>query len=267
MNLDDLADYKPGPPRILTLDLERLPGRAELEIWEPRDMKRLNYLHPDRWSVLPSTLCASWKWWGTKRVEFVAAWENDADEFHVARTMHAAISSADVVITFNGARADLKWLASDWVVAGMPRPRPYKHLDLYAVARREFSFESKSLRHLCERLGLPNKSGHYDSREAQAAMDGDEKARRRLTTYNKQDSRVTEAAAARLLPWWPTSINVGAFYADSTPRCHACGCDDLERDGWYTASTQRYGQMRCRKCGAINRNGYIKSRTTMRGVR
>lgn len=263
MIVDDLAERgNARPPRILTLDLERLPGRAELEIWEPRDMRRLNYLHPDRWHTLPSTLCASWKWWGTRRVEFAAAWDTD-----VPLAMWQAIDAADVVITFNGARADLKWLASDWVVAGMPRPRPYKHLDLYAVARREFSFESKSLRHLCDRLDLPNKSGHYDSCEAQAAMDGDETARRRLERYNKQDARVTEAAAARLRPWWPTSINLGAFYADTVPRCHACGSDDLEPDGWYTATQQRYGQYRCRKCQAVNRNGYIKSRTAMRGVK
>ena len=91
--------------------------------------------------------------------------------------------------------------------------------------------------------------------------------RRRLERYNKQDARVTEAAAARLRPWWPTSINLGAFYADTVPRCHACGSDDLEPDGWYTATQQRYGQYRCRKCQAVNRNGYIKSRTAMRGVK
>ena len=63
---------KPTPPRVLLFDLERLPGRYEADIWEPRDLKRIDYLHPDRWAEHPALLCGSWLWYGNARPGFVA---------------------------------------------------------------------------------------------------------------------------------------------------------------------------------------------------
>ena len=156
-------------PRILTIDLERLPGEVTMDVWEPRDFGRINYVHPDKWDVLPRTLSASGRFLGDKRIKFVAAWDQPDDPWHVARTVWGWLDQCDYLITYNGRRADEKWLRSDWVMGGMPLPAPWRSIDLFLIARREFSFESKSLRHLCDRLGIENKDGHYNAAEAKAA--------------------------------------------------------------------------------------------------
>jgi hypothetical protein len=252
-------------PRILTFDLERLPGRVELDIWHPRDAQRITYIAPDRWSELPRTICASWKWKHENRVHFTAAWEDPADPFLVARTLWQLLDEADIAVTFNGRAADLKWLRQDWAVDGLPLPTPWRDVDLFLIARRHFAFESRSLRHLCERLGLPNKAGHYEADTARAAMDGDEKAQRRLAKYSRQDSRITEAVFDRLLPY-VTGINLGLLGTDGARVCTNCGSENLEPAGWAMTAVTRYPSYRCSDCQTLMRGKHRSAAVPMRGI-
>lgn len=261
---DLAAAAKASRPRVLTLDLERLPGRFTRDIWEGRDLARVNYLHPDRWDELPSTLCASWKWHGQRAVGFVAAWE-DPDPFHVARTMWQVIDEADVVVTYNGRRADLKWLRQDWAQADLPATTPYRDVDLFLVARREFAFESKSLAHLCQRLGLPGKHGRYNADEARAAAAGDGPERRRLVRYNKQDSRITESVFDRLRPY-VRGINFGLYREDEARCCPSCGHDILEPAGFATTAVTRFPTFRCAACGSVSRGKHRAASVPLRQV-
>jgi hypothetical protein len=268
--MGDLArNLKKAQPRILTIDLERLPGEVTMDVWEPRDFRRVNYVHPDRWHVLPRTLCASGHFMGDRGFKFVAAWEQPDDPWHVARALWSWLSDADYCVTFNGNNADLKWLRSDWVMAGLPLPAPYRSIDLYTIARREFSFESKSLRHLCDRLGIENKDGHYNAAEAKAAMSGDVKAQARLRRYNRQDVKVTELAFERLRPYLGNALNWGLTVGDdlNTRCCPTCGCEQLEPAGYYETGVTRYTAWRCTECLAIMRSKSRSASVTMRGVR
>lgn len=260
------GDLAPRQPRILTIDLERLPGEFTMDIWEPRDLKRVNYLHPDRWSALPTTLCLTAKWYDRARPRFIAAWDDPDDPFHCARELWPMMCEADIVLTYNGDRADLKWLASDWVMAGMPPPSPYRSVDLYKTARSAFSFESRSLRHLCDRLGVENKDGHYDAAEAKRAAAGHRPSQRNLRRYNIADVRVTEGVADRLGPWirnWP---NVGV-YTGQERCCWRCGSEDLEQDGYTATALTQYALLRCRACGGWSRLNHRKHAVSTRAAR
>ncbi len=257
-----LADRTPKGPRILTIDLERLPGRLpERDIWEPRDLKYVNYIHPDTWVELPSTICFAWSWNGGK-VDFAAAWNGD----NLAEIAWDLFNEATGIVTFNGKRADEKWLKQDWAMRGMVPPSPWKSIDLFITARREFAFESKSLRHLCSRLGVENKSGHYSIADARAAMGGDDKAQRRLARYNKQDVRATWAAAEALGPWvkeWP---HVG-LYTQQERCCWRCGGEDLTQDGFTSTALTQYAILQCASCGAWSRLNHRKHSVAARQAR
>lgn len=260
-----LADALAGP-RVLTLDIERLPGEVTLDVWEPRDFGRVNYVHPDRWSVLPRTLCLAAKWHGEKPVQLIAAWDAPDDPWHVARTAWDLLDQADIAVTFNGDRADLKWLRSDWVQAGLALPAPYRSCDLFLIARRQFAFESKSLAHLCQRLNVPGKHGHYDAAQAKAAMAGDEKAQRALARYNRQDVRATEACFDRLRPYL-SGLNYGLYAEDEARVCVNCGSDRLEPAGWAATAVTRYPSYRCQDCQSLMRGKHRSAAVPMRGVR
>ena len=263
MSLAELAEREPDAgPKILTLDLERIPGRVTLDVWHPGDFKRLSYVGPERWESLPRTVCATAKWYG-QRAEFIAEWQGD----DVGARMWQLIDEADVIVTYNGKRADLRWLQQDWDVAGLPAPRPFKHVDLFAMNAR-WAFERRSLAHLLDRLSLANKNGHYNADEARAAVAGDEKAQKRLKRYNVGDVKVTEALFDRLRHH-VKGINLGLYYPDceDVNRCPRCGAADTLRDaGWYTAEQFRYAMRRCDACGGLARSGHIKRRSNVRSV-
>jgi hypothetical protein len=252
-------------PRILTLDLERIPGEFTRRIWHPRDLQRLNWLHPDNWNSLPQIVCAGAKWWGSDRMLFAATWQNP-DPLHVIRRCHEWISDADILITYNGRKADEKWLRSEWVEAGFVPPKPYKSVDLYAVARQQFDFESKSLDHLCKRLGIESKAGHYDADEAIAAHNGNRAAQKSIRAYNLQDVKVTEAAADRLGPWITTWPHVGVITGVERC-CWRCGSEDLTQDGYVSAVTNQYALLKCGDCGAWNRLNHRRHAVTTRRAR
>lgn len=257
-----LADRAPRGPRILTIDLERLPGRLpERDIWEPRDLKYVNYIHPETWVELPSTLCFAWKWYGERAVHFASAWDGD----DLASISWDLFNEADAVVTYNGNRADIRWLKGDWVTADLVPPSPFKSIDLYVVGRREFAFESKSLRHLCERLGVENKSGHYSIADARAAMAGDEKAQRRMRRYNQQDVRVTEGLLDRLGSFVKEHPHYGV-YTGTERCCWRCGSENLTQQGFTGTPLTMYALLQC-ECGAFSRLNHRKHNVTTRAAR
>lgn len=273
-DLDAILEPTVTAPRVLLFDLERLPGEVVFPVtWEPRDFKYVNYVNPmtepnesrPYFAKKASTLCGSWLWYGEKRPGFVAAWDNPADPWHVARTFRELLSEADVVVTFNGRRADLKWLRTDWAAAQIPTPRPFKDIDLFLVARSAFSLEARSLAYLCQFLGLPGKSGKYDAAEAKAAAAGDGPERRRLVRYSKADSVIMRPVLDRLRPY-VRGVNLGLYYMDDENRCPACGSADLSRDGWTYTTVTAYAAYRCGDCGAVSRSKHRKNATAMRGI-
>lgn len=256
--------FAPPPgPRVLVIDLERLPGQVTLDVFDPR--QRSDYIHASRWDSYPSTLCFSWRWWGEKRTRFAATWRGD----NLAELSWDLYSEATHVVTFNGRKADNRWARDDWLLAGLPEPVPWRDIDLYLIARSQFAFEAKSLDFLAHRLGLEGKRGHYDPVQARAAAGGDVKAQRALERYNRQDVAVTLAVFERLLPLakFP-GVNLGLWAADMAEhRCPKCGHDEFDIESQWAGTPQTlYALYRCRNCHGLARSANRKHATPMRGV-
>jgi len=244
--------------KILIIDIERLPGLARA--WD----QKTRFIHISNFTRLPSLLCLAAKWHGQKPVEFLSAWEDPAA---MVRRSWELYDEADIVVTYNGVRFDNRHLKSEWLLAGMPPPRPWKDVDLFAVNRSTFGFESKSLQHLCYRLGLDLKSGHYDAVMAEKCIDGGGAAQRTMKRYNIGDVKITEQAYDRLRGWIPGHPIMGGPVADGELFCNQCGSGDLRRDGWTLASVQQYALYRCENCGANVRSNLVKRVSNTRGVR
>ena len=234
-------DRRLSERRILTLDIERLPGLAR--VWD----QKTHFIPVSQWTRMPSLLSVAAKWYGRREVMFRAAW-NDYDD--MVADVWTWLDEADILYTFNGDRFDIPHLRGAFLEAGLPPTRPFKSVDLFKVAR-QFGFESKSLAHLCYRLGIAGKRGHYDPVAAEAALDGDAKAQRDMQTYNCQDTRITEAVADHLRPWIHNHPAVSPTSGDEL-RCRPCGSnqlDPLPTD--YTAEVLTYAMYRCQRCEAI----------------
>lgn len=239
MSLKD--QIKARNAKILVIDIERLPGLAEA--WD----QKTRYIPITRFHTLPSLLCWGAKWYGSRTVEFESAWN---DKARMVERSWQLYNEADIVVTYNGKRFDNKHLKSEWLKAGLAPPKPWKDVDLFQINASTFGFESKSLNHLCNVLGLDTKSGHYDSETAFAAMLGDEHAQRRMKRYNLGDVKITEQAYDRLRGWMPQHPHIGQV-AENEKRCNQCGSDNLVQDGTTPAVVLNYPIYRCTDCGGL----------------
>jgi hypothetical protein len=223
--------------KILVIDIERLPGMTPIF-----DQRTQGFIPVSKWTRLPSLLCFAAKWHGERKTEFHAAWDDHAAMVQRAWELY---DQADIVVTYNGVRFDNKHLKSEWLLAGMPPPRPWKDVDLYAVNSRTFGFESKSLQHLCYRLGLDLKSGHYDAVLAEKCVDGDAKAQAKMKRYNVGDVKITEQAYDRLRGWMPGHPHMGINSSDEIRTCNQCSSENLQRNGTKLAEQIVYTLYRC----------------------
>lgn len=256
---DDLAPLI-RPARILVVDFERLPGLAP--VWQ----QRTDFLPARDWVRYPSTLCLAWSWYGKRRTHFAAVWDDGGHDAMV-KTHWQLYDDADLVITYNGKRADNRWARDDWASAGLPAPRPWKDLDLYAVNKSLFGWDSFSLDHLCKRLGIEGKTGHYSRDDAEAAANGDTKAQARLARYNRGDVRATTAAFEALRPWLAQRMPHLGLWSGHDRSCQVCGGTDFTPAGDVPAVTTVYAGYRCTSCGTLSRSNHRRRAVSMRAAR
>lgn len=250
---------KQNPARVLVIDIERLPGLAR--VWEPKT----RYVNINNFTRLPSLLCFAAKWLGEDETYFQSIWHNGHTE--MVEAAWELYDEADIVVGYNSVRFDNKHLRSEWVTSGLTPPSPWKDVDLFAVNRQQFGFESKSLNHLCYRLGLDTKSGHYDAVMAERCVDGDVEAQQLMRTYNVGDVAITEQAYMRLLPWVKSHPHVAEIPADAEAKaCNRCGSSDLARNGTYLAQQIRYVRWTCNTCGGHVRGSRHSRAANVHGV-
>ena len=110
--------------RVVTLDIERIPGRARVkhrgltiegEFWDLSGWKHTigRRIHADDVLEWPRTICAAWKWYDQADVEFAAEWEvGGYDGF--MRAVWDVFNDADLIIGHNADRFDARHLMGGW---------------------------------------------------------------------------------------------------------------------------------------------------------
>jgi hypothetical protein len=250
-------------PRILCIDLERVPGTVTLDVFDAK--QRSDYIHASKWDTYPETICFSWRWLDEKRTQFASVWSGE----ELADLSWSLYDQATHVLGFNSRKADNRWCRDDWLLAGLPEPSPWRDIDLYVVLSQQFALEARSMDYACQRLGLPGKRGHYSISMARAAVAGDEKAQRAMERYNRGDVKATVDLFERIRPLakFP-GLNLGLYYGDgSEHRCSKCGHRGLDAVATDAATPATlYGLYRCRKCQGLTRNANRHGHSPMRGV-
>lgn len=232
---------------VLTLDIERLPGRFEADFWDLNAFKGRR-IHPDMVSEWPRTICVAWQVYGTKRVEFASEWDDGRET--MLRRVWEAYDAADVLYGHNVGRFDTRNLNSEWRDLGLPPPSPFKVVDTLVEARRTFGDESRTLAALTQRLGIDTKTDKYEVETARGALAGDRAAQRRLKAYNIGDIHASRELVDRLRGWIPSHPHDLIGRTDDRPTCNQCWGDNLEPNGIKLAQQITYKLFRCRDCGA-----------------
>ena len=245
--------------KILTFDIERIPGRAKVqhrglsiegEFWDLGGWKHTigRRIHADDVLEWPRTICAAGRWYGEREVMFSAEWENGHEQF--MRTMWAWFDQASVIVGHNSIGFDEKHARSGFLEYGWAPPAPWKSIDTLRVARNQLNFESNTLDSLAKRLGVAAKTDKYSADIAHAAIAGDEKAQNKLRKYNEGDIKATEAVFDRLRPYIKSGPHLG-MWTGKEWACPNCGYDGIANNptGEAYANVTRYRAYQCEKCG------------------
>jgi hypothetical protein len=254
--------------KVLTLDIET--QRAVVETWNLfKPFIGINQvIRPTR------ILCVAAKWRGDEKVLFKAAWDDDDDDAYLAMMTAVAgwLDRADVLVTYNGQSFDEQWIVAEISRLGIPKPSPWRSIDLYRVNKRNFGAGqmSKKLEWSARRWLKDTKASHggrdlwYDIRYGTNAAR--KTAQKTMREYNIHDVQLTEQLLQAWLPYTRINLAVYGRIDDETLRCPTCGSTHVSADGEYATNAATYTQYRCEGCGSHSRGKRGRQRTELRPV-
>lgn len=230
--------------KILIFDIETAPKRAFVwGIWE-QDIP-LNMLISDTYM-----LCWSAKWLGEKKIMFDRIKDpKSEDDSKIAKSLHALMEEADIVVAHNGNRFDIPVANTIFIRNGLTPPNPTKSIDTKTIAKRNFMFTSNKLDFLGEYLGLGRKEQTGGFELWDSCLKNDPKAWKRMEKYNKQDVILLEKVYLKLRPWMKNHPNVNLDSESLKPACPTCGSKSLRNKGYAYTTTSMFQRFKCNDCG------------------
>lgn len=246
---------------IVTIDVERQRGKWEISGWEP--VYKRAWFPMETMVRRPRIMCFAAKWYGSDEVLFYdergANGRGLGGQKRMVKAMWELLDSADAVVTFNGDRADIPWMNEEFDYLNLPRPMPYRSIDLYKMNRQRFARPYKSLRYIARELGTAGKLDTSGKDLWELCEQGDPDAWAEMRAYNEQDVRTTEEVWLRQLSWLNGSAHLGILINDGEGRrCPNCGGVNLSRHHKPArANVRAYEAFRCDDCGTPVRSNIL----------
>lgn len=241
-------------PRILGLDIETAPATVLTWTLFNANIGVNQILRPSR------MLCWGAKWFGRPGFHFederplsVSSKSTDVDETdHMARLrmmsrLHALMSEADALVTYNGDRFDLPKINGEFVSVGLRPIPPTPSIDLIKTVRR-LGLQSSRLEFVAPYLQIGAKVQSGGFKLWRDCLDGNPEAWRKMRRYNEQDVRLLEKLHDRLGPFitkypalFPSTL--------TKPACGKCGASRMQSRGSRTTLRVRIQRLQCTECG------------------
>lgn len=250
----------PENARVLILDIESKPLTAYAwGLWKQN-------IAPGQIIDSGGMICFAAKWLGEDDVVFHSEYHDGQED--MVNTVWGLLNEADIVVTYNGDRYDIKRINNEFLKLGITPPSPYKSIDLYKTNKQRFDLPSKRLDYIAELTGSGNKLKHQGFDLWIGCMNGDEAAWQTMQEYNEQDVLLTERVYVKLLPWL-TNIPHMAMFSGDGAACPYCGTDRLRHSGRTTKThVQEYELYQCYNCEGWSRgNKPIGEKLESRAVR
>lgn len=243
---------KKNRPKILVFDIETSPILGSVwGLWQQN--LSLNMITKD-WYVL------SWaaKWVGEDEVMYQDksnSWETE-DDYALLESIHSLLDEADIVVTQNGKKFDVKKLNARFVMNGMKPPSSFKHVDTLQIAKRHFGFTSNKLEYMTDKLCKKYKKlthGKFPGFELwRQCLIGNKEAWEEMEEYNKHDVLSLEELVFILAPWSNQIPNLDLYHDGEENVCF-CGCTEWKHSGYAYTSLSKFDRFTCTNCGAEKR--------------
>jgi predicted RNA-binding Zn-ribbon protein involved in translation (DUF1610 family) len=243
---------------ILLLDIETAPMLADVwSLWN--NNVSLNQLR-DPGGLL--SFASKWLGEDEQDIRFMSDHKNGREM--MLGVVHAQLTLADAVVTWNGDKFDLPILNSEFIQAGLKPPAPYASIDLLKTAKKRFRFPSNKLQYVSTALGFKGKVSHEGHDLWVKCMDGDEDAWAQMEVYNRQDVQLLDDLYWKFQPWIMQHPS-RAVYADAHV-CPKCGSEHLQRRGESRTLQSVFQRYQCQSCGGWSRSTRRESGVQLREV-
>jgi uncharacterized protein YprB with RNaseH-like and TPR domain len=225
-------------PGVLFLDIETKP--AIVASFGIRDQ------HITHKQILKDggVICVGLKWATDKRATVYSVWQHGRQAMLDA--VHAAMSEADAVATYNGAAFDIPKLQGEFLLAGMPPAPKVTQIDIYKAVRK-LGYICNKLDYVAQILGLGSKVKHEGLDLWLKVMDGDEAAQKRMAKYCAGDVMLTQAVYDRVRPYIENHPHMGTTRPQD---CGACGSTRTQARGWHRTKASIRQRYQCQACGS-----------------
>jgi uncharacterized protein len=222
--------------RILAIDVEtKFITAAVWSLWEP-------HIAINQIFDAGGMICYAARYVGEKTMHFRRLGDKD-----FLTHLHKLIEDADSLLTFNGKRFDAKKINTAFLLAGMKPPAPCRHIDLYQTVKQNFSLPSNKLQYISGVLGIGQKTDHEGFPLWIKCADGDEKAWKKMMTYNKRDVVLLENLYDKLKGW--VKQHPSHSIEQEAAVCTNCGGKKLQARGWALTAAGRYQRYQCQSAG------------------
>lgn len=223
-------------PKILLLDIETAPATAY--VWSLFD----ETVNLDRLITPSRMLCWAAKWYRGGRGAWHVADERGGRK-GLLEPLHALLTEADAVITYNGDRFDLPKINGEFVKEGMSPVPPTPSIDLYKTAK-QFGYQSNKLQFVSQHLGIGEKVETGGFKLWADVMAGDATAWAKMLRYNKQDVALLEKLYDKLRPY------IKAHPALHRGGCPSCGSQKVQKRGVRMTKACAIERLHCQGCGS-----------------
>lgn len=241
--------------KILLYDIETTPILGYT--WSAYDTEILEVVEH------PYILCFGYKWLGERGTKIVSLPDfklykkEPRNDYELARVLRDLIDESDIIVGHNSERFDNKWVNKRIVYHGLPPASPYRSIDTLQIAKRYFRFDRNRLDALGQYLGVGRKESHHGFKTWLDCMNGDEKAWREMTRYNKKDVELLERVYLKLRPYYLTHPNINVL-DENINACPKCGSMDIVKRGFAFTSVSKKQRYRCKNCGGWSTGGLQK---------
>jgi len=232
-------------PRILLLDIETSPLLGYVwSLWN--NNVGLNQLKED-WHLL------SWsaKWLGEKEIFYMdqRGRRNIEDDKRLCNGIWKLMDKADIILTQNGKKFDIKKLNSRFLYWHMPPPSSYRQIDTCEIAKKKFGFTSNKLEYMADKFTGSKKMTKREFAGFELwseCLKGNIRAWKEMEKYNKMDVVVLEKLYGRLKQW-DNTIQFNT-YSDKFDNVCNCGSTSFVRNGFYYTNRGKYQRFKCTEC-------------------
>lgn len=240
----------PRLPKVRTLlfDIETMANLGY--IWGKYEQNVISF--EKEWYILSF----AYKWLGERTThslalpDFKGYKKDKKNDKKLCKELWKLFDEADVLISHNGDKFDIKKSQAKFAEHGFSPPSPFKSIDTLKIARKYFKFTSNKLDDLGNTLGLGGKvqTDGWDLWKG-CAVDDNKSSWAKMKLYNKRDISLLEDVYMELRPWMTNHPNYNV-YSETTDRCPVCGEKALRPRGYAYTRVSRSKRYSCNNCGA-----------------